>query len=141
MVDMLLLETLLLEWRVATTADLVSAGVDRQLIYLIAQTGRIRRVRKGLWAARDTDPAICLALSLGGRLACVSASRYWAGIGSIAGEQIHVSVARSASRLESRRGETVIHWSRMTLAGDDFAVALDVAREQMTRCAPHERYP
>ena len=141
MLNMLLLETLLSEWRVATTTDLVSAGVDRQLIYLIAQAGRIRRVRKGLWAANDTDLAICLALSLSGRLACVSASRYWSGVSPIADGDIHVSVPRSASRLGSRAGETVIHWSRTPLAGDEFAVAVEVAREQMTRCAPCERYP
>jgi len=141
MVGMLLLETLLNEWKVATTADLVSAGVDKQLIYLIAQTGRIRRVRKGLWAAADTEPAICVALSLGGRLACVSASRYWSGLASSSGEKVHVSVTRGASRLASRQAEAVVHWSRFPLAGNEFAVALEVAREQMTRCVPHERYP
>ncbi|WP_159448747.1 type IV toxin-antitoxin system AbiEi family antitoxin domain-containing protein [Demequina sp. NBRC 110053] len=58
---------------VCRTSDLLREGASERAIATAVVNGSIRRVSRGLYAVHDADPALVIAASLGGALACVSA--------------------------------------------------------------------
>lgn len=61
---------------VATIRDLQTAGIHPSRIRRLARTGRLLRVREGVYAVGDCDPLVLRAAQLGGRLAGASAARH-----------------------------------------------------------------
>ncbi|MDO7883576.1 hypothetical protein [Antiquaquibacter soli] len=124
---------------IATRAELQAQGLRHDAITMAFHYGRVLRVRRGLYARLDTAPDVLAALRLRGRLACVSALRYW---GEEAPDEgvLHIAVAASASRLEAGSG-VVVHWSRRPERGSRGCVDLEVARRQAASCRALSRAP
>ena len=124
---------------VATTAHLLAAAIHPQVLRMWIHDRAIR-VRRGVWASRDAPSDGVRALQAGGRLGCVSAVAYWAGVAS-SSAALHVCLPANAKGPLGNTSDIVIHWSRADLGGDPFAVSVPVARAQMARCGAVERYP
>ena len=124
---------------VATTADLLAAGIHPQVLRMWIHDRAIR-VRRGVWASRDAPSDGVRALQAGGRLGCVSAIAYWAGA-TKSSAALHVCLPANAKGPRGHTAGIVIHWSRADLGGDPFAVSVPIARAQMARCSAVERYP
>ena len=61
---------------VAALRDLTAAGVSSGTVRRWAASGRIVRVREGVYATRDCDPDVVTAARIGGRLAGAAAGRF-----------------------------------------------------------------
>ncbi len=122
---------------IATTGELVALGYHPQHLRVLAEFGRIVRIRKGWYANNDVAETVIQARRVGGILACMSALAHH-GWCEPEPNLLHVSVPRSASRLRSptRAGSTrvVIHWSRRGPTGDRQAVSLGEAIAQAHSC-------
>ncbi|MET0783521.1 MAG: hypothetical protein ABWY53_04275, partial [Leifsonia flava] len=79
-------------------STLAAHGIRRADIATALNTGELRRLRRGWFATPIADVDQLRAVALGGRLGCVSALRRW-GVWSGAGDDLHVTVPRSASHL------------------------------------------
>lgn len=121
---------------VATTAQMLSAGIHTDVVRMWARDRAIR-VRRGLWAARDAPAEAVVALTLGGRLGCVSAVAYWRG--EPQHPELHVCLPGNSRGFRGVAGDAVVHWSRREPGGDCFAVSLEAAERQMARCSAVER--
>ncbi len=124
--------------------ELVRKGYPADHVRLLAEYGRILRVRRGWYACNDVDPLAIRACRVGGRLACVSALAFHGLCPAEAG-RLHVGVPRTASRLrdaltykEKSAGETeiavILHWSRREPTGDRLAVSVSEALAQAHAC-------
>ena len=129
----------------ASRYELRANGVDAGLIDVAAWYGRhMIRVRDG-WYARPTERRdVIRAWRVGGRLTCVSASEFHAGIEP--GPVLHVEVPRNAARLrdpDDRRrrlgphAAVVVHWTRHPGPGDRRAVSQAHAEAVAARCGVH----
>jgi len=129
---------------IATTGELAALGYHPHHILVLAEFGRIVRIRKGWYANNEVDEAVIEARRVGGVLACMSALAHH---GWCEPEQgvLHVSVPRSASRLRSPQaarppndnaetGRVILHWSRRRPTGDRQAVSLGEAIAQAHSC-------
>ncbi|MHC5796710.1 type IV toxin-antitoxin system AbiEi family antitoxin domain-containing protein [Lacisediminihabitans sp. FW035] len=129
---------------IATTGELSARGYDPRHLLVLAEFGRIVRIRKGWYANNDVDETVILARRVGGVLACMSALAHY---GWCEPEQgvLHVSVQRSASRLrpphdlrrpraDARSTRVIVHWSRRPPTGDRQAVSLGEAIAQAHSC-------
>jgi hypothetical protein len=120
---------------IASTAELAASGVERQLLDIAVMYGRVVRVKKGLWADPEIPAEVVAAYRAGGRLACVSALAYHGVI-----EQpecgIHICAPEWVSRWRAPRPDATVtrHWSRRPVAGDRFAVSVQVAWAQFALC-------
>ena len=121
---------------VATTAQLVAAGLHAEVVRMWARDRSIR-IRRGLWAAQGAPAEAILALKFGGRLGCVSAVAYWGG--GPQHPELHVCLPGNSRGFRGASGDAVVHWSRRDLDGDCFAVSLETAHRQMARCSAVER--
>jgi len=88
--------------------DARDAGFSRRDIDEAVRADLLRRVRRVWLAAPSVDRGRLVAVSIGGRLTCVSAAKR-AGLWVPDITRIHVSVAPNASRFE--RAGAIIHWS------------------------------
>ena len=129
---------------IATTGELIEAGYNPQYLRVLAEFGRIVRIRKGWYASTEVDQAVIQARRVGGTLACMSALAHH-GWCEPEPSVLHVSVPRSASRLRSPEGprdmrepagsmQVVVHWSRRAPTGDRQAVSLGEAIAQAHSC-------
>ena len=129
---------------IATTGELITAGYNPQYLRVLAEFGRIVRIRKGWCASTEVDQAVIQARRVGGALACMSALAHH-GWCEPEPNVLHVSVPRSASRPRSREGprdtrepagsmQVVVHWSRRAPTGDRQAVSLGEAIAQAHSC-------
>ena len=125
----------------AESRDLYSHPDDREFLRIAHRYGRIVHVCRGWWATHDTPVDAIDARRAGGKLACVSAVRFYRGDGaSLPGEIIHVAVPRNASRLRGRsKREVIYHWCGAETGGSILAVSLELAQAQMARCDAVER--
>lgn len=140
---------------IASTRELIAAGVDETWLRMLRDAGRLVRPRKGWYALRDTAPLHLLAWRIGGPLACVSALEHHdllaAGDLSPA-EGLHVCRETNSSRRLSAIGvraeaadlrvpqfghAPVLHWSTTAhRSGTRRAVSIAVALEQARHCRP-----
>ena len=129
---------------IATTAELLHAGIPVDWIAMAWAYGRIVRIRKGWYARLDVPDAVIRAVRVGGRLACQSALDFHDGRSLDLGP-LHVSVPRRASRLrtvfnarqrlaEYPDDDLRVHWTRSEPSGDRWAVSREEAQEQASRC-------
>jgi hypothetical protein len=120
---------------IAATRELRAEGVDRDMLDIAVQYGRVMRVRKGWWARPEMPRLPLLAHRAGGRLACVSALEYHGIIEPVPG-RVHISAPAGVSRWRpgQPRSDAIRHWSRRVQPGDRMAVTVDVAWEQFALC-------
>lgn len=85
---------------VAQRRELVGAGLTGKQLAAGVHLGSVIRVRKGWYALPGADPDVIQAVRVGGRLACVSAGRYY-GWATPEFPGLHVSLAPNASRLRA----------------------------------------
>jgi hypothetical protein len=116
----------------ASMRELMAFGYRSDFVRVLADYGRIVKVRKGWYALRGTEALVLQAWQAGGRLACVSALAFYDLCRAPSG--LHVAVKANASRL--RTNGAVIHWSRRDLGGDGRIVSLGAAVRQASGC-PH----
>ena len=130
---------------IATTGELIALGYYPQHLLVLAELGRIVRIRKGWYASTDVDEAVIHARRVGGVLACMSALAHH-GWCEPELSVLHVRVPRSASRLRSPQGgralaatagllRVVLHQSRQAPTGDRQAVSLGEAIAQAHSCS------
>jgi predicted transcriptional regulator of viral defense system len=129
---------------IATTGELIALSYNPQYLRVLAEFGRIVRIRTGWYANNEVDEAVIQARRVGGILACMSALAHH-GWCEPEPNVVHVSVPRSASRLRSHEspkeiresaGSTrvVVHWSRRGPTGDRQSVSLGEAIAQANSC-------
>lgn len=132
---------------IATTGELIAVGYHPQHLIVLAEFGRIVRIRKGWYANIDVDETVIQARRVGGVLACMSALAHH-GWCEPEPNVLHVSVPRSASRLRPPQGarppkdtkdiaastRVVVHWSRRGPTGNRQAVSLGEAIAQAHSC-------
>lgn len=75
---------------------------SRRTLETAVRAGRLLRVARGWYATPDADPGMVRALQLGGRLTCLSASRYL-GIWTPSDSSLHIAV-RSGDPLHRMSG-------------------------------------
>lgn len=84
--------------QVAPARALARFGISRSELLRALNDGSLVRVRRGWFATAHADSDQLRAISLGGRIGCVSALRRW-GVWSGSGDELHVQLAPNASRL------------------------------------------
>ena len=129
----------------ASRGELVANGVDPGLIDVAVWYGRhVMRVRDGWYARPRERRDVIRAWRVGGRLTCVSAAEFHAGIEP--GPVLHVEVPRAAVRLrdpDDRRrrlspdAAVVVHWTRHPGPGDRRAVSPAHAEAVAALCGVH----
>lgn len=113
------------------------------------ESGALIRVRRGYYTLPEASDDVVEAVRVGGRLACVSATRA-AGIFGFDDGAVHVHVRQTASRLGSPRERSlpvldndgkaaVVHWGSLLLpsSGNDHSVGLMDALRQIFLCQNH----
>ena len=95
-----------------STRGLRNRGLSAREISRHVASGRLVRVRRGVYAAEDADPTIIEAARIGGRLTCVSALAH-SGAWAMPFPDIHVRVASgvAVSPGSNRR----LHWTHERL--------------------------
>lgn len=121
---------------VATRAELESMGCDPETLQLAVDYGNAIKVRRGVYASLATPPLALKALTVGGRLACVSALEFYGVVAP--GPKLHLEVRSTSSRLRVGTAQLVLHWTRRPQLGSRLVVLPEVARAQAVRC-PHAR--
>ncbi len=93
---------------IARTAQLRAAGITAREISRAAREGRIRRVRRGVYATADTDQAFLHAAVHGGAPACTLAGRLL-GLWMLRTDALHVWLGGAGHHAQIDDG-CVIHW-------------------------------
>ncbi|MFG6502396.1 endonuclease domain-containing protein [Microbacterium sp. P05] len=94
---------------VAHSTDLRAAGFGKAALADAVRSGRVVRTRRSWLCLSGADPRRVAAVSLGGRVTCVTQAelkQLWVPVTG----QLHVAVDPTASRLQP--GEAVLHWGR-----------------------------
>jgi 4-hydroxy-tetrahydrodipicolinate synthase len=115
---------------IACTRELLADGLDPELIRMAVGYGRVVRLRKGWYAARDTPAEVVEAFRLGGSLACRSALAFYDGRAS--GGDLHLA-ADHPERITPRAG-VVVHRTRAPVDRRRPAVPRAEAERQAARC-------
>jgi very-short-patch-repair endonuclease len=105
---MLLEEWLRVRGDAAHTSEIYAAGFSRNAVASSVRSGRMLRIRRSWIAIRDCDADVLAALSVGGRLTCVSAARHL-GLWVPGHDKTHVAIPPNAARIEPQGLR--IHWS------------------------------
>lgn len=92
---------------IATSSQLVAAGVKARELTDAVRGGHLLRPRRGVYALPSATPLALAAVRQGGRLSCVSAARSYGLWGGVDG-RTHVRVPSHATRLPP--GDAVRHW-------------------------------
>jgi len=117
-----------------TTAELRSAGVTKRVLRRWLDSGRVVRVRRGVYVSADTPAPLVDAARLGARLGCVSLLSLL-GVFVRNPSGLHVHIDRGESRLPPRGPNVVAHWRTPLGAGDHPLVASVVdALVEAVRC-------
>lgn len=123
-----------LERRRWTTADLRSAGVPKRALRRWLDSGRLVRVRRGVYVSADTPAPLVDAARLGARLGCVSLLSLL-GVFVRNASGLHVHIDRGESRLPPRGPRVVAHWRTPGDGGDHHLAAPIVdALVEAVRC-------
>lgn len=92
----------------AHTSDIYAAGFSRHAVSTAVDSRRVLRLRRSWIASKSCDPPIRAAISIGGRLTCVSAARrleLW----TPADDHVHAAVTPTAARFDPDGMR--VHWS------------------------------
>lgn len=125
----------------ASRRELEVNGVISGWIDVAADYRVIERVRQGWYTKPGEHPEVVRAWRAGGRLTCVSATAFHAGL--TGPTLLHVEVAAGAAKLRnpdrarmrlSPGAPVVVHWTRHPGPGDRRAVAADHAAAIAGRC-------
>lgn len=92
---------------IATSRQLVEAGVTTRELTAAVRQGLLLRPRRGTYALPSASSVAISAVAGGGRLSCVSAARSYGLWGGVDG-RLHVRVPAHATRLPS--GDSIRHW-------------------------------
>lgn len=118
---------------VATSAQMSLAQVGARELTSAVRAGLLLRPRRGFYALPSTSPQALQAVSMGGRLCCVSAARSY-GLWGGTDARLHLRVSPHATRLPE--GDAVRHW----VDGDDhdecWRVSFADCLRSVARCAP-----
>lgn len=95
---------------VARVATLRQDGHSTAQIRAAATRGDVHRLRKGWVAVADAPADVVRAVTLGGRLACLSAARYHGLWVPDVDNELHVSLPRHAGRVFGDLAECTAHW-------------------------------
>ena len=96
--------------RVAHRSTILAAGVSANELARAVHVGALVRVRRAWYATPDAPTEVVRAVKVGGAITAVSAAKHL-GLWTLDDAQLHVSVARNASRLRTVGG-MCIHWRR-----------------------------
>ena len=124
--------------------ELAAWDFDKTMIDLLVNYGVLERLRKGWYGAPFLDPNVRRAVTVGGRLGCVSALAYLQGQPHPDGP-LHVAVTRNVKGLrcpddrrlplDASRDAVVVHWlSEINWMGDTKVVSQEQAQRQARRC-------
>jgi len=123
---------------IASTAEILKRGYDTTMIRLVADYGRIRRLRQGWYGVPELSIDSARAWTVGGPLTCISAAVHH-GLWAHDARQLHVRVPGHASRLRiDDPAGVVVHWSSGPATGTRLAVSVDEALETIRRCQAPE---
>jgi len=117
-----------------TTAELRGAGAPKRVLRRWLDSGRVIRVRRGVYVSADTPAPLVDAARLGARLGCVSLLSLL-GVFVRNASGLHVHIDRGESRLPPRGPSVVAHWRTPGGAGDHHLAAPVVdALVEAVRC-------
>lgn len=123
---------------VATTQQLLSSGYSPHDLTNAVRDGILHRLRQGRYVTADATPAQRIAVSIGGRLTCVSAAaRYdlWSGDDP----RVHLAVSRNAARLGAAAPVPVrLHWRTTSPTIECWRVSLEDCLRAVVRCCDAE---
>lgn len=114
-------------------SELAACGAGHHDLPRLIAAGTLVRLRNGRYARADVDAALLRAGRLGGRLDCLSLLEAL-GVFVAATRGLHVQFSNGASRLPSRRNDTIAHWRRSVSAHNALAADLVEALAQSVRC-------
>lgn len=116
-----------------STATLRARGLTERQISVLAQHGRLLRVRRGRYVDPTAHAELIAAATLGARLDCVS---LLAAIGVFVRQHthMHVQLEMGASRVPPRGARVVAHWRRSSQSTCALAADLVEALAQAVRC-------
>lgn len=117
-------------------SELRRDGLTRRQIAQAVHTGRLRRLRRGVYAVENADQDVVQAAELGGRLACVS-MLHKLGVFVLDHSELHCHLPANASRLPERGPRVIGHWQDLRSEPlGSHAVSLRDAIQQSIRCQP-----
>lgn len=122
---------------VATTQQLLRSGHTPHDLTNAVREGTLRRLRQGRYATAEATPAQRIAVSVGGRLACVSAAASY-GLWSGDDPRVHVAVARNAARLGVATSMVRLHWQKISPSSECWRVSLEDCLRAVVRCCDAE---
>ncbi len=131
---------------VARLGELRACGHPSWYVRMLAEYGRILRVRKGWYANLGTNGDALRAWRVGGRLCCTTALAFYGFPDADAG-RLHVCVPLTASRLRSPDDHRtrlaqhpdpalVVHWENLAEGDNRLVVPLIGALAQARACRP-----
>ncbi len=94
---------------VARVSVLRARGHSNGRLRSAVERGELIRIRKGWLGMPDAQAEVVRAISLGGRLACLSATRQL-GLWTPQGEQLHIARPRHAGRTHGDPTGVIEHW-------------------------------
>lgn len=123
---------------VARVSTVLAAGVSPSRIRLGIARGEARRIRKGWLATPDAPAQVVRSVSLGGRVACVSAAQHH-GLWTPPHDELHLGRPRRAGRTFADATGVVEHWmSPSWTAAEDPVESVEVLIRQVLLCCERE---
>lgn len=98
-------------WPTWTRADLLATGWTGRGITAAVRSGNVVRAREDVYLSPDADAACIAACEVGGRLTCVSELARWGVFVLDGGDDLHVEVLASRSRLRVASRRARVHWA------------------------------
>ncbi|RFA13507.1 hypothetical protein B7R22_12615 [Subtercola boreus] len=115
-------------------------GFTRREVERAIESGALRRIRRGWYAAQDAHPDVVAAVRVGGSLTGPSAAVLY-GLWVPPDVRLHVSVSHNASRLratEEGHPSACIHWRRSPDSVLNVVESLPSALRDAVGCVPEE---
>jgi very-short-patch-repair endonuclease len=123
---------------VARIGQLLSAGATATQIKAAVRMGRLTRIRKGWVHSPNADPAIIRAVALGGRLGCVSATRYRGLWTPELPDVPHVSRPAHSGHHHGEIADEIVHWQSSSWARGGAVESVERAIRQILLCCTYE---
>jgi len=114
-----------------------AAGVSMSQIRGAIARGEVRRIRKGWLTTPDASAEVVRAVSLGGRLACVSAARLL-GLWTLTREELHLGRPAHSGRANRDAAGVVEHWTSPSWAIAEPVESIAVLVRQVILCCSRE---
>ncbi|NYF11256.1 very-short-patch-repair endonuclease [Leifsonia sp. AK011] len=121
------------------TAQLHASGATAAHIRSAVADGTLSRIRKGWLHTSDAAPELIHAVSLGGRLACVSAAKYSGLWTPDLGPGIHIARPAHAGRTFGDPTGFIEHWQSSTWGSTESAIeSMPALLRQVLLCCEYE---